>query len=146
MKRLQFLSLAVLLFTATGTIAQELESTEQEKISYYEQRAKEDAQFEQSQELAEQEEEEFWESQKEYESRLKKRNKRAYRAYMKGKKDAYAEHRGHCDTHCHHSEQYHAHASFYYYNNDPYRYRNYNRGTTIRTGIGVRAPSVRIGL
>lgn len=146
MKRLQFLSLAVLLFTATGTIAQELESTEQEKISYYEQRAKEDAQFEQSQELAEQEEEEFWESQKEYESRLKKRNKRAYRAYMKGKKDAYAEHQVHCDTHCHHSEHYHAHASFYYYNNDSYRYRSYNRGTTIRTGIGVRAPSVRIGL
>ena len=62
MKRLQFLGLAVMLFTAAGTIAQEVEPTEQEKLSYYEQRAKEDAKFEQSQELAEQEEEEFWES------------------------------------------------------------------------------------
>ena len=146
MKKSQLLSLAVMLFTAAGTIAQVVEATEQEKLSYYEERAKEDAQFEQSQELAEHEEEEFWKSQKDYESRLKKRDKKAYRAYIKGKRDAYAEHQDHCNAHCHHSEHYHTHASFYYYHNDSYRYRSYPRGTTIRTGIGVRAPNLSIGL
>ena len=146
MKRLQFLSLAILLFSFAGSIAQEVESTEQEKLTYYEQRAKEDAKFEQSQELAEVEEEEFWESQKDYERQLKKRDKKAYKAYMKGKRDAYAEHRSHCDAHCHHSEHYHTHASFYYYHNEPHRYRSYSSGTTIRTGVGISAPSVRIGL
>tara|TARA_R110000751_G_scaffold105189_3_gene201111 strand:+ start:4395 stop:4835 length:441 start_codon:yes stop_codon:yes gene_type:complete len=146
MKRLQFLSLAILLFSFIGSIAQEVESTEKEKLTYYEQRAKEDAQFEQSQELAEAEEEEFWESQKEYERELKKRDRKAHKAYMKGKRDAYAEHREHCDSHCHHSQHYHTHASFYYYHNDHYSYRSYPRRTTVRTGLGISAPSVRIGL
>lgn len=146
MKRLPFFSLAILLFSFVGLKAQEVESTEQEKLTYYEQRAREDAQFEQSHELVEEEEEEFWESQQDYEKQLKKRDKKAYKAYMKGKRDAYAEHRSHCDHHCHHSDHYHTHASFYYYHSEPYRYRSYSRGTTIRTGVGISAPSVRIGL
>ena len=146
MKRLPFFSLAILLFSFVGSMAQEVTSTEQENLTYYEQRAKEDAQFEQSQQLAEDEEEEFWESQKEYEAQLKKRDKKAYKAYMKGKRDAYAEHRSHCDDHCRHSDHYHTHASFYYYHNEPYRYRSYPRGTTIRTGVGISVPSVGIGL
>ncbi|MDX1767343.1 MAG: hypothetical protein R3294_04780 [Arenibacter troitsensis] len=146
MKRLPFFSLAILLFSFVGLKAQEVESTEQEKLTYYEQRAREDAQFEQSHELVEEEEEEFWESQQDYEKQLKKRDKKAYKAYMKGKRDAYAEHRSHCDHYCHHSDHYHTHASFYYYHNEPYRYRSYSRGTTIRTGVGISAPSVRIGL
>jgi hypothetical protein len=146
MKESQFLSLAILLFSFVGSVAQEVESAEGEKLTYYEQRAREDAQFEQSRELAEEDEEEFWESQKDYEGQLKKRDKKAYKAYMKGKRDAYAEHREHCNDHCHHSDHYHSHASFYYYRNEPYRYNGYSGRTTINTGVGISAPSVRIGL
>ncbi len=146
MKRLHFFSFAAMILMSAGSLAQEVAPSEDEKLSYYEQRAKEDAQFEQSQELAAEEEEEFWESQKEYERKLKKRDKKAYKAYMKGKRDAYAEHRNHCDDHCHHSSHYHAHASFYYYNHNHYPYRSYPNRTTVRTGIGISAPSVRIGL
>lgn len=138
--------MAVVLFIAAGAKAQDVESTEQEKLSYYEQRAEEDAKFEQSQALTEGEEEEFWESQKEYERELKKRDRKAHKAYMKGKRDAYAEHREHCDNHCHHSQYYHTHARFYYYHNDHYSYRRYPKRTAIRTGVGISAPSLRIGL
>ena len=146
MKRIHFFSLAAMFLISAGLSAQEATPSEDEKLSYYEQRAKEDAQFEQSQELAAEEEEEFWDSQKEYERKLKKRDKKAYKAYMKGKRDAYAEHRNHCDDHCHHSSHYHAHASFYYYNHNHYRYRSYPHRTTVSTRIGISAPSVRIGL
>ncbi|GGW21829.1 hypothetical protein GCM10007383_00590 [Arenibacter certesii] len=131
---------------SVGLFAQEKKSIENKEISYYEQRAIEDARYEQTQNLDEDAEEEFWEDQKEYERDLKKRDKKAYKAYLKGKNDAYAQHRKHCDSHCHHSRHYHTQTSFYYYNNTNYGNRRpYNR-TTISTGIGVRMPSVRIGI
>lgn len=146
MKKIQFLSLVSLLFISAGVVAQEEETIENEKLSYYEQRAIEDAKYEQTQQLDEDEEEEFWEGQKVYERKLKKRDKRAYKAYLKGKRDAYAEHREHCNSHCHHSGHYHSQASFYYYNNANYGERRPHHRTTVRTAIGVRMPSVRIGL
>jgi len=45
--------------------------------------------------------------------------------------------------HCHHSEQYHAHAVSTITNNDPYRYRIQSGELQIRNRIGVRALSVR---
>ncbi|WP_026808876.1 hypothetical protein [Arenibacter latericius] len=146
MKRIKYLPLFGLLIVSVCLFAQKEKTTKNKDLSYYEQRAIEDAKYEQTQNLDEDEEEEFWEDQKEYERNLKKRDRRAYRAYLKGKRDAYAEHRQHCDSHCHHSRHYHSHASFYYYNNAHYSDRRpYNR-TTISTGVGIRMPSIRVGL
>ncbi|MCM4166407.1 hypothetical protein KCTC52924_03340 [Arenibacter antarcticus] len=146
MKRIHFSTLVSLLFISVGAIAQAEKANKIENRSYYEQRAIEDAKYEQTQQLDKDAEEDFWEDQKEYDRKLKKRDKKAYKAYLKGKRDAYSEHRQHCDSHCHHSQHYHSYASFYYYNNAHYgNHRPHNR-TTIRTGVGVRMPSVRIGL
>ncbi len=134
------------LFFSMGINAQNSEMTEAEKLSYYEQRAKEDATYEQSFTADDPEDEEdFWEDQKTYERNLKKRDKKAYKAYMKGKRAAYAEHEAHCDNHCHHSEHYHYHASFYYHDHNNY-YRSYPSRTTIGAGVRIGAPRVRIGL
>ncbi len=148
MKRINFLSLLSLLFITVGAFAQEKDTDEKDSPSYYEQRGMEDAEYEQSLQLAEAEEEEFWEEQKAYERKLKKRNRKAYKAYLKGKRDAYAEHRQHCNAHCHHSSHYHSNASFYYYHNAHYRPHRPYRGTTIRTGVGVRMPNaiIRVGI
>ncbi|SFW15441.1 hypothetical protein [Cellulophaga fucicola] len=144
MKKLHFLLPAFIIVMSFTVTAQEKKTTEKEKLSYYEQRAKEDAAYEQSTEVVTEGEEEFWEEQKAYEKDLKKRDRKAYRAYMKGKRDAYAEHAEHCDSHCHHSNYYHSHATFYYsYNN--YR-REPRRSTVVRTNVGIGIPKVRIGL
>ncbi|RIA09286.1 hypothetical protein OE09_1115 [Flavobacteriaceae bacterium MAR_2010_72] len=111
--------------------------------SYYEQRAYEDAAYEQEfRSKNKKEEEQFWQDQKSYEDNLKQRDRKAYRAYMRGKRDAYAEHYNHCDHSCYHSEHYYHHASFYYHR---YYYEPYPRRTTMRTNIRVGVPSVRIG-
>lgn len=118
-----------------------------DKKSYYEKRAAEDAKYEQ-QFFAENkdEEEAFWEDQKAYETELKKKDRKAHRAYIQGKKDAYAEHYEHCNHHCHHSNYYYHHASFYYYRYDNYYYRRSPQRSTINTRVNVRIPSVRLGL
>lgn len=119
-----------------------------DKKTYYQKRAAEDAKYEQEF-VAENKEEEdtFWDEQKEYEEDLKKRDRKAYRAYMQGKKDAYAEHYDHCNNHCHHSHGYYQHASFYYYGYNNYYYERYpKQRSTISTGVRVNAPSVRLGI
>lgn len=119
----------------------------QEKWSYYEQRGAEDANYElKFRAKSKSDEQTFWHEQKQYEIELKKDNKSAYRAYMQGKKDAYAEHHHHCDDHCHHSDSFYRHAGFYYYE---YDHRNFERSpsrTSVNTRIGVSAPSVRLGI
>ncbi len=126
--------------------------SKQEKRSYYEDRAIEDAQYEQKLSASsDKDDQAFWAEQKEYEQDLKKNNKRAYRVYMQRKKRAYAEHHNHCDSHCHHSDYYYQQASFYYYdynnnyNNRPY-YRSSPSRNTINTGVRVNTPSVRLGI
>ncbi len=137
--------LPIVLMGSTNLIAQEA-ATEKEKRSYYEQRAREDAAYEQSLSLEEEEASDFWEDQQRYEKELKKKDRMAYRAYMRGKKDAYAEHYRHCDHHCQHGRHYYYHATFYYqgYHQD-YYYRP-SRRSHIRTGVGVGIPSVRVGI
>lgn len=130
--------------------AQESEVSNETKIakkSYYQKRAIEDAKYEQ-QFSAETnvEEETFWKEQKSYENDLKEKDKKAYRAYMKGKRDAYANHYEHCDNHCHHSECYYQHASFYYYRYDGYYYERYPRRSSNSANVFVSTPSVRLGL
>ncbi|WP_411767660.1 hypothetical protein [Winogradskyella sp. A3E31] len=131
-------------------IAQESTSESEQTIdkkTYYEQRAKEDAKFEQQFKAeSKDEEEQFWEDQKDYEKELKRRDRAAYRAYMQGKRDAYAEHYNHCNSHCHHNEYYYYHASYYHHGYRTYYYERYpRRSTTISTGVRINTPRVKIG-
>lgn len=119
-----------------------------DKKSYYQKRAEEDAKFEQQfSAKTKAEEETFWNEQKNYENELKQNDKKAYKAYMKGKRDAYASHYNECNHHCHHNDYYYHHASFYHYryNEDYYRRYPSNR-STISTNVRVQTPSVRLGL
>jgi hypothetical protein len=147
--KMKYFGFLIALFTFTCTTqsfaqAGGKENATQDKLSYYEQRAKEDAAYEQSLAMEnESDEEDFWGDQKQYEKDLKKRDKEAYKAYMKGKRDAYAEHARHCSHRCYHSDHYYHHASFYY-NYQEYHYPS--RRSTIRTGIRVGAPSLRVGI
>ena len=143
MKKMNFLIALVVLFSLTTVVAQEEKVEKKDKLSYYEDRGAQDASYEQSLEVEKEEEADFWKGQEQYEKDLKKRDRKAYRAYMKGKSDAYAEHAAHCDSHCHHSDYYHHHTTYYY----SYQ-RNYypRRRSTINTGVRVSAPSVRVGI
>ncbi|MDW5287690.1 hypothetical protein [Formosa sp. PL04] len=117
-----------------------------DKKSYYEKRALEDAQYEQQfTTKTKAEEKAFWKAQKTYKKDLKRKDKKAYKAYLKGKKDAYVKHYQHCDNHCQHSDHYYSHASFYYYRYDT-NYRRQPQPSTINTQIHVNTPGVSLGL
>ncbi|TJY37209.1 hypothetical protein [Pontimicrobium aquaticum] len=148
MRKFKILMLVAMCSLGSSFAQERDKQTKEEKLSYYEQRAKEDAKFEQELKAkTEKESAEFWENQKQYEEDLKKRDRKAYRAYIKGKRDAYAEHYAHCGTHCHHSDYYHHHVSFYYYgyNNNHY-YNSYPRRNAINTRIKIGTPRVRLGI
>lgn len=120
-----------------------------DKLSYYHKRGAEDAQYELRFEAkTKSEEKAFWKEQKAYEKELKERDRKAYRAYIASKKDVYTEHYDHCDAHCHHDDYFYTHARFYYYqyNQPAYYQRTPSTSTRINTQIGVRTPSVRLGL
>ncbi|GGK35517.1 hypothetical protein GCM10007962_32420 [Yeosuana aromativorans] len=118
-----------------------------DKKTYYQKRAMEDAKYEQQfSAKTKAEEETFWKEQKNYENNLKKKDRKAYKAYMKGKEDAYASHYEHCNNQCHHSDYYYHQTSFYYYGYDRYYYERYPQRNTISTSVQVRTPSVRLGL
>jgi hypothetical protein len=122
-------------------------NTKQEKVSYYEQRGAEDAKHElQFKAESKRGEESFWKEQEQYERDLKEDNRRAYRAYMQGKKDAYAEHHYDCDGHHYHSDSFYQHAGFYYYEYDRRNYERSPRRSSSDIQIGVSTPSVRLGL
>lgn len=151
MKSIKPLVFIMVLSFVFSTNAQESKThieASNDKMSYYQKRAKEDAQYEQQFSAKNKvEEETFWEDQKRYEKNLKNEDKKAYKAYMKGKKDAYANHYNHCNHECHHSDYYYHHASFYYYRYDDYYYNRYPRNrSTISTNVRVSTPSVRLGL
>ncbi|MFV8357159.1 hypothetical protein ACNQGB_13345 [Flavobacterium sp. XS1P32] len=118
-----------------------------DKITYYQQRGREDATYEltfTAQTKAE--EKAFWKEQKEYEKELKKKNRKAYQAYIASKEDVYTTHHSHCDSHCQHSDAFYGHAGFYYYEYDQKNYQRRPSTTSVRTQIGVRAHSLRLGL
>jgi hypothetical protein len=137
----------VFLLTGSGLLWAQETDPEQEKLSYYEQRAREDAGYEQSLAIeTEAEESDFWEDQQAYEKELKKRDRKAYRAYMKGKRDAYAEHYEHCDHHCNHGSHYYSHATFYYHGYYGHHYYRRPYSTGVHTRVRIGAPSVRLGI
>ena len=135
----------------TPVSADKPEYAKQEKESYYQNRALEDAKYEQEFKAENKTKDQaFCDEQKEYEKELKRSDRKAYRAYMQGKKDAYAEHHEHCNSHCNHSDYYYYYygqARFYYYDYDnrPY-YRTSSSRNTMSTGVRVNTPSVRLGL
>ena len=136
----------IILGFSLASQAQESETRNEttiDKQSYYQKRAKEDALYEQQFSAeTKADEEAFWKEQKNYEKDLKKKDRKAYRAYMKEKKNAYYNHYEHCNHHCHHSDYYYHHASFYYYRYDQYPRRN----RTINTRVQVSTPRVRLGI
>ncbi|MGM5470079.1 hypothetical protein ACS386_07350 [Flavobacteriaceae bacterium LMO-SS05] len=141
------MTMVFLSLCAMGTThAQNKDKTDKvvDKESYYEQRAEEDAKYEQKFTAdSKKDEQQFWEDQKNYEKDLKKRDRKAYRAYMNGKRDAYAEHYNHCDHSCHHSDYYYNHASFYYHRY--YYYDRYPNRNSTSTSVRIGTPSVRLG-
>ena len=144
MKYFGFFTTLLALIFSTALTAQEKETqhTELDRDSYYEQRAREDAEYEQALAMRnEEDEKDFWKDQERYEKDLRKRDKKAYRAYMKGKRDAYAEHAAHCDHYCHHSDHYHRQAQMYC---TYHEYHYPRRSTVVQTGVRVATP--RVGL
>ncbi|MFV8368047.1 hypothetical protein [Flavobacterium sp. LB2R40] len=121
--------------------------TKQEFLSYYEQRAAEDAKYEQEFKAENSNEDKvFWEEQKQYEKKLKKNNRKAYRVYIQGKKESYSQHNNYCD-HDHHSDYYYRNARFYYYDyNSRSNYETRSSGATISTPVRINTPSVRLGI
>ena len=122
-------------------------SNNQDKMAYYKQRGSEDARFEMAfKAKTKAEDKAFWNEQKEYEKNLKRQNRKAYRVYIASKQEAYAEHHHRCDAHCYHSDSFYHHAGYYYYGYEPTNYQSRPSSTTVNTQIGVRAPSVRLGV
>jgi hypothetical protein len=150
MKLIKALGFILLMGVSFISNAQESNNSDQkiiDKESYYQKRASEDAKYEQQFKAeTKAEEEAFWKEQKTYESNLKKEDRKAHKAYIKGKKDAYANHYEHCNHHCNHSPYYYNHASFYYYRYDGDRYERYPRRNTMSIGTRVNTPSVSLGL
>lgn len=121
--------------------------TSTDKMSYYQKRGAEDAQYELGfTAKTKAEEKAFWKEQKEYEKALKQKDRKAYRAYMASKKESYTEHYYHCDGHCHHDPMFYTYAGYYYYGYErPYYQRSYSPNT-VNTRISVGTPSLRLGL
>lgn len=146
---------AILFFGTVATVtAQEARvshetrvKTHNEKLSYYQHRGAADAKFElEYKAKSKAEEKAFWKEQKEYEKDLKQNNRRAYRIYLQSKQEAYAEHHHHCNGHSYHSDYFYDHATVYYHQYDRHNYERSPRRTSVNTQIGVRAPSVRLGV
>ncbi len=149
MKTIKTILAIIFLGTIATVHAQENSVQGETRITYYQQRGEEDAKFEMEfTTKTKAEEKAFWKEQKEYEKELKKKNKKAYRAYIASKKEAYTEHYYHCDGHCHHNDSFYNHAAFYYYQYDRPNYQRVPTRTSVNTqiGVGVPVPSVRLGL
>jgi len=149
-------SLLILLFLGTiattraqeGSLKSETNiNVNPDKSTYYQQRGREDANYEFTfKAKTKAEEKAFWKEQKEYEKQLKKNNRKAYQSYIASKEDVYTTHHSYCDSHCHHNDAFYGHAGFYYYEYDQKNYQRRPSNTPVHTQIGVRVPSVRLGI
>jgi hypothetical protein len=150
MKTLKISALIVVLSISNAINAQNTESSNEVNSdinSYYEKRAAEDAKFElEFIAKTKSEEETFWKEQKAYEKKLKRKNKKAYKAYIRNKKNTYAAHYEYCNQHCHHSDNFYYHASFYHYHYRDYYYERQPRHVTTTTRVFVRTPNIRLGI
>ena len=153
MKTIQalFLLSTLSIFCDAEAQTTKVNSTNQVEIkqnsSYYQQRAREDAQHEQEFKASTKKEERtFWKEQKEYEKNLKSENRVAYKVYIEAKNDAYAKHYHNCNNDCYHSDYYYQNAAYYYYGYREPRYNNTGTRATINTNVGVSTPQVKLGL
>lgn len=148
-------TLLILLFSGTIATVQAQEASVKsetninpnpDKITYYQQRGSEDANFELTfKAKTKAEEKAFWKAQKEYEEELKQKDRKSYQAYLASKQDVYSIHHSHCDSHCHHSDSFHRHTGFYYYEYDQRNNQRRPSNTSVNTQIGVPT-SLRLGL
>ncbi|SDQ20564.1 hypothetical protein [Flagellimonas zhangzhouensis] len=110
---MNYKTLVMVLFVsvlAYQTSAQE----KQVDVSFFKEKAKIDAHYEQSFiPLNEEDEIDFWNDQLQYESDLKQWDSNAYHVYLKEKSYAYSEYAKKCNQNCKHSEHYMQHAIFY---------------------------------
>lgn len=84
------------------------------ELSFYEERAKKDARYEQTLKLQDTEDEvDFWNDQERYERSLQKIDNEGYKTYLRSKKVAYSQHRLNCDKKCNHGDYYELKATFY---------------------------------
>jgi len=85
------------------------------RLSFFEQRARQDAKQEQSLQLKYEEDQiDYWTDQRNFENELKKLSYKVYQVYLKGKRDAYSEHEEQCGGHCDHGDYYYLQADFYF--------------------------------
>ncbi|WP_185782385.1 hypothetical protein [Croceivirga lutea] len=109
---------------------------------YFQNRAKEDAAYEQSVKFKDtSDEEDFWKDQKGYEKDLKKKNKEAYLVYMKSKKEAYAKHSKHCSDACEHNKNFYSHT----YSYQSYERTYYPRRLVMGAQLRVDTPKLSLG-
>jgi hypothetical protein len=153
MKTINILTILFIFGFFTTTQAQEVKANynskvkSQNSLSYYQERGKEDAIFEQNFKASTKSEERaFWKEQEQYEKKLKKENRRGYRVYIQSKNDAYAAHYHNCSNHCHHSEYWYEHAGYYYYEYREPRNEYRPARAAVNTQIGISTPRVRVGL
>lgn len=146
MKTIKLIFTVIIFISGGLAFSQEKEKVSKEELqSYYQNRAEQDAKFEQNFKAASKsEEKDFWKAQKQYEKDLKEKDRIAHKAYMKGKSDAYAEHYENCNEQCHHSRYYHSHVNFYYHSSYYYERRPYRRSTQTR--VHIRTPKISLGI
>ncbi len=83
-------------------------------VSFFEQQAWEDATVEQQLRISEEEDQDdFWEDQKNFEMALKKNNYKDYQVYLYAKCEAYAAHEAQCSDRCAHGSHFVRQAAFY---------------------------------
>jgi hypothetical protein len=84
------------------------------RLAVFEQRAMEDALYEQYMQWQTEEDElDYWTDQLNYERKLQKDYSHGYRVYISSKRDAYMKHQPECDAQCLHGDYYQLQAAFY---------------------------------
>ncbi|NAS10692.1 hypothetical protein [Poritiphilus flavus] len=113
--------LLLLLFAPAGLVAQE-GTKKADLLRFFEERAREDARNEHLLKHTHPEDErDYWADQRNFEKDLKKLSYKTYQAYLKEKRNAYADQSMQCDSSCSHSDYYYRMAAFYeHYGSRPY--------------------------
>lgn len=106
-----------------GLFSQQTQGKEH-SLSFFRERARQDAEREQSLRHGYMDEVDYWKDQKNFEKAIKKLSYKVYQMYLQEKRDAYLEHGECCDQHCDHSSYYYRMAAFYSRYDEPDRHYN----------------------
>lgn len=89
-------------------------------LSLYEDRARQDAAYEQQiQWQTEEDEVDYWTDQRNFEKALQNSYAEGFQVYINSKRAAYMEHQRTCGDQCHHGDYYQLQASYYFQNGVP---------------------------